>query len=167
MIDVSGLSDQYVVRALGNEDIDEILALCRENTQFYRYSEAEPEREQIISDMHITPPGVDASRKYYVGFYQDTELIAVMDIIDGYPTRETAYIGFFMMRLRLQGRRIGSAIIDEVKAYLRTAGKTAVRLAINKGNPQATRFWQKNGFAVIREVDRNGWPLLEAECAFR
>ena len=167
MIDVSKLSDQYAVRPLGNSDVNEILGLCRENTQFYRYSEAEPTREQIISDMRVTPPGVDASRKHYIGFYQDAELIAVMDLIDGYPTRETAYIGFFMVRLRLQGQQIGSAIIGEVKDCLKAAGKKAVRLAINKGNPQATHFWQKNGFAVIREVDRNGWPLLEAECAFQ
>ena len=26
-------------------------------------------------------------------------------------------------------------------------------------------FWRKNGFEVIREVDREGWPVLEAERA--
>ena len=47
--------------------------------------------------------------------------------------------------------------------YLRTIGKKAIRLAIDKGNPQSTHFWQKNGFEIIAEVDVDGWPKLVAE----
>ena len=86
-----------------------------------------------------------------------------MDLIDGYPEPETAFIGFFMMNKDLQGQGIGTAIIQETAAYLKTAGKTAIRLAIDKGNPQSTYFWKKNGFIVIKEVDRNGWTALVAE----
>ena len=47
--------------------------------------------------------------------------------------------------------------------YLRKTGKTAIRLAIDKGNPQSAHFWKKNGFKVIFEVDVNGWKKLVAE----
>ena len=163
MIEVSRLSRRYSVRPLGDDDVDDVLALCVENPQFYRYCEEEPTREQVLLDMRITPPGIGPSQKYYVGFFQGGELVAVLDLIDGYPAPETAYIGFFMLRLRLQGKGTGSALIREVTDCLKSAGKTAVRLAINKGNPQSTHFWEKNGFAVIREVRRNGWTLQEAE----
>ncbi len=165
MIEISKLSAQYDVRTLGYADVDAVLDLCLENTLFYRYCEERPTKEQVISDMRVGPPGVDPSHKYYVGFYRDGELIAVMDIIDGYPTPDIAYIGFFMVKARFQGKQIGSSIFGKVKNYLKAAGKKAVRLAINKGNPQSTHFWEKNGFSVIREVDRNGWPILVAECA--
>ena len=69
-----------------------------------------------------------------------------MDLIDGCPTPETAYFGFFMMKQQYQGKLIGSAIICEVADYLRSVGKTAIRLAIDKGNPRAAHFWKKNGF---------------------
>ena len=163
MIEVSKLSTVYDVRRLKDANAEEVLALCWENTQFYKYAEADPTLKQVQSDMHITPPGIDASHKYYVGFYQGEELIAVMDLIDGYPRPEIAYIGFFMMNKKLQGRQIGTAIIRGVEDYLRTAGKKAIRLAIDNENPQSNHFWKKNGFAVIREVDRNGWTVLEAE----
>jgi len=45
----------------------------------------------------------------------------------------------------------------------RTIGKIAVRLSIDKGNPQSMHFWKKNGFNVIKEVDVNGWTKLVAE----
>ena len=163
MIDTAKLSSKYTVRRLNENDAGEVLQLCMGNTQFYEYCEAKPERQQVLNDMRITPPGVDLSDKYYVGFYDDEDLAAVMDLIDGYPDADTAYIGFFMMNMAYQGRQVGTAIITEVLAYLRYAGKTAVRLAIDKGNPQSTHFWKKNGFIVIKEVDRNGWTALVAE----
>ena len=87
-----------------------------------------------------------------------------MDLIDGYPDPKIAYIGFFMMDIRFQGRQLGSALIREVKDYLKRDGFRAVRLAIDKANPQSNHFWKKNGFEVIREVPRDEWTVLEAEC---
>ena len=86
-----------------------------------------------------------------------------MDLVDGYPNEDIAYIGFFMMNLKYQGKQIGTGIIGEVLDYLQITGKTAVRLAIDKGNPQSTHFWKKNGFEVIAEKDVNGWTKLVAE----
>ena len=165
MMEISRLSDRFTVRRLTEADAGAVLALCRENGQFYRYCKARPILAQVLSDMRVAPPGVDRSRKHYVGFYDGPELVAVMDIVDGYPTPEIAYIGFFMMNRRWQGRQIGSGIVREVEAYLKNIGKRAVRLAIDRDNPQSTHFWRKNGFEVIREVDREGWPVLEAERA--
>ncbi|MCR5166049.1 MAG: GNAT family N-acetyltransferase [Oscillospiraceae bacterium] len=163
MIEISKISSSYDIRRLGDTDSDSILGFCRRNTQYYEYCEAEPTKEQVLNDLHITPPGIALSDKYYIGFYQNETLIAVMDLIDGYPEPEVAYIGFFMMNKDVQGKGIGTEIIREMSAYLKTEGKTAVRLAIDKGNPQSTHFWKKNGFIVIKEVDRNGWTALVAE----
>ena len=163
MIDISKISKFYDIRRLDDSDVDSILNFCQKNTQFYEYCEAEPTREQVLNDLHITPPGIGLSDKYYIGFYQKETLIAVMDLIDGYPEPEIAFIGFFMMNKDLQGLGVGTAIIQETAAYLKTARKKAIRLAIDKGNPQSTHFWKKNGFIVIKEVDRNGWTALVAE----
>ena len=163
MIDITKLSTRYNVYKLDDSDVDRILELCKGNPQYYRYTEAEPEREEILNDLHITPPGVDESNKYYVGFYHNKELIEVLDLIDGYPKTEIAYIGFFMMNIRYHGEQIGTAIVDEVQNYLKSTGKAAIRLGIDKGNPQSTYFWRKNGFEMVSEVDVNGWTKIVAE----
>ena len=165
MIDISKLSSSYDIRRMDDSDVDSILSFCRKNTQFYEYCEAEPTREQVLGDLHITPPGIGLSDKYYIGFYRKETLIAVMDLIDGYPEPDAAYIGFFMMKKYRQGQQIGSAIIRETAAYLKSIGKTAIRLGIDKDNPQSTHFWKKNGFHVISEVERDGWTALVAEKA--
>ena len=116
---------------------------------FYEYTEARPTKENILDDMKATPPGIDMQDKYYFEFFDDRELVAIMDLIDGYPKAEIAYIGFFMMNPQYQVKQIGTDIIDEV--------------AIDKGNPQSTHFWKKNGFDVLSEADVNGWTKLVAE----
>ena len=163
MIDIRELSSTCDVRMMRDEDAEEILELCLGNPQFYRYCEARAEKEQILNDLHVTPDGIGMEDKYYVGFYREGELIAVMDLIDGYPEKDIAFIGFFMMRKSCQGQGIGTQIIEEVSACLKRIGKKAIRLGIDKGNPQSFHFWKKNGFLVIREVERNGRVVLYAE----
>ena len=165
MLDYQKLNSRYTVRRLGDADADEILELCRENTQFYAYCQAQPTKEQVQSDLRLLPPGVAPEDKYYLGFYQGGALIAVMDLVDGYPQKDTAFIGFFMMKKALQGQGLGSAIIEETAAYLKSIGKTAIRLAIDKDNPQSNHFWNKNGFQVFKQVERDGWTVLVAEKA--
>ena len=163
MIDISKLSKSNSVRGLEESDVEMLVEICKQNPIFYEHTEARPTEENILDDMKATPPGIDMSDKYYFGFFEDRELVAIMDLIDGYPKPEIAYIGFFMMNPKYQGKQVGSAIVGETVCYLQSIGKTAVRLAIDKGNPQSTHFWKKNGFNVISEADVNGWTKLVAE----
>ena len=163
MIEINKLSRIYRVRRLDDSYADEILDLCRGNVQYYQYCGAEATREQIMSDLHIAPPGVETENKYYLGFYDENGLLAVMDLIDGFPEESMAFIGFFMMNIAAQGKGVGSSIIRELTACLKDAGKSAVRLGIDKENPQSNHFWRKNGFAVLREAAQERGIVLLAE----
>ena len=77
--------------------------------------------------------------------------MAVMDLILGYPQANTAFIGFFMMEAKCQGKGIGSGIIREVCIVLSRWGYRRVRLATDRENPQSNAFWEKNGFLFVEE----------------
>jgi ribosomal protein S18 acetylase RimI-like enzyme len=68
-----------------------------------------------------------------------------------------------MMNRQLQGRRIGSSIIQDLCLYLKETGLKRVLLGINKENPQSNAFWAKNGFSVIRVVEQEEGAILLAE----
>lgn len=165
MLELQKFSERYQVRRMQDADAEEILALCMQNTQYYQYCGKQPSRELILNDLHITPPGIGPSDKYYTGFYSETGLAAVLDLIDGYPDQNACWIGFFMMNKRLQGRQLGTEIIQHLCGYLREAGYTMLRLGIDKDNPQSTHFWKKNGFRVVREVKQDEGTILVAEKA--
>ena len=163
MIDIGRISSKYEAKVLNEDNTDEILGIFKGNPQFFKYSDAHPTKEQVYHDMHLLPSGMDVSDKYYFGLYNGPDLVAIMDIIDGFPTENIAYLGFFMMNQKYQGQHVGSAIINEAARYLKGIGKNIIRLVIDKSNPQSTHFWSRNGFVVFREAERNGHILMEAD----
>ena len=163
MIELSKLSERYAVRRMTEADADALFTFCKAHDAFYRYCNAELSRVRILENLRIAPPGIGPKDKYYVGFFQRDALVAVLDLIDGYPRPDVGYIGFFMVNAALEGRGVGTAIIEDVCAYLQSTGKTAVRLAIAEDNPQANHFWRKNGFVVLDKAPMDGWTALVAE----
>ena len=149
------LSDKYKVHILTNKNVDEIYDLLSKNILYYEYCPPFVTRQTIQEDMRILPPGKVIEDKYYIGICQDGKLIAVMDLNDGYPEKLIVYIGFFMMDISVQGRGIGTEIIDYLCRYLSGLGYESVRLAWVKGNPQSEHFWLKNGFTPLMETTSN------------
>lgn len=162
-IELRMLSKIYNVRKLNIDDVEMIYNFCKRNTQYYEYCGKDLSVELIEHDIKAAPPGIPMEQKYYVGFFENSKLIAIMDLIDGYPNSNCVFIGFFMMNSELQGKGIGSKIISEVLNYLQNQGFKKCQLGIDKANPQSNHFWRKNGFEVIREVVTEEGTILVAE----
>ncbi len=145
-LDVGALSQEFQVRLLAQEDIPDILRLCRGNPLFYVHCPPEPSRDSILQDMRVCPPGMGLEDKYYIGYYQEGRLAAVMDLIPGFPHKDAAFIGFFMVDAACQGTGMGSRIIGELCSYFRDRQYTQIRLGWVQGNPQSEHFWHKNQF---------------------
>ncbi len=151
-MDVSRFSNRYLVRRVGENDIEEIYALCGGNELYYKFCPPFVTRQSIADDMKALPPNKEAFDKYYLGYYDGDKLIAVMDFIMGFPDEKTAFIGFFMTDASVQNTGIGSRIIRDLCSCLRDNGLARIRLGWVKGNPQAGHFWRKNGFAETGET---------------
>lgn len=150
-MDLQQLSASYAVRRLTEADIPAVLALQSANPQFYRYHPPLPSEASIREDLSALPPGKTAADKYYAGFFSGEQLIAVLDLILGYPDAQTAFLGFFMTAAAVQKKGVGSAIVANIHACCKRLGFTRLRLAIDEGNPQSEAFWTKNGFRKTGE----------------
>ena len=119
MLHIERLSRAYRVRRLTEEDTAQILALCRSNPLYYRHCGTEPSEADIRQDMTLLPPGAAPEDKYFLGYFHGDRLAAVLDLIDGYPSAETAYIGLFMVDGRFSGQGIGSRLVEELLEELK------------------------------------------------
>ena len=162
IIETERLSKRYSVRKLGTDDVERIYSFCASHTIYYRYCGSKLTREVIENDLQITPPGISLEDKYYIGFFEEDELIAIMDLINGYPTDDEAFIGFFMINSQYEGKELGSNLISELMQYLKMQGFVACRLGIDRDNPQSTHFWKKNGFTIEKEIVREHGAILTA-----
>lgn len=148
-------SKHYTVRKLQREDTDAIFDLCRKNELYYAFCPPPVTKESIMEDMTALPPHTSIEDKYYVGYFSGDKLIALLDLIDGYPENGTVFIGLFMTDVSVQKCGIGTSIISELLEYLTASGIAAVQLAWVKGNPQSEHFWLKNGFIPVKETTSN------------
>ncbi len=163
-MEVNRLSSKYNVRELDEKELSNLLALCQSNPMYYHHCPPDVSLESLCSDMSVLPPGRSMADKHYVGFFKETELIGVMDLIEGYPNEQTAFIGFFMLSSNVQGHGVGTDIITEAFAYLKECGFDKVKLGYAKGNPQSEHFWIKNGFDRTGvEVQNEGYVVVVME----
>ena len=154
-MEINNFSDKYKVKMLNETDLDNIYALCKGNPMYYEYCPPDVTKENILEDMFALPPGKETEDKFYIGFFDSHELIAVMDIVDGYPEKGIAFIGFFMTASKVQNKGVGSEIVSGVLKCLKGEGYRAARLAWVTENPQARKFWLKNKFVPICETKSN------------
>ena len=152
------LSNTFYVRRLSIEDADLIYNLSCKNKVFYQFHPPFVTRESIQEDIRALPAGKDYNDKYYIGFFEKETLVAIMDLILDYPTKDTAFIGLFMMDFEYQNKNIGSKIISECAKYLKILGFHKIRLGVDKENPQSNAFWKKNSFVV---ADESEYILME------
>lgn len=148
---IKDLSKTFYVRKLDKDDIELIYDLSCKNHIYYQYHPPFVTRESILDDMKALPPGKSYDDKYYIGFFENDSLVAIMDLILDYPTKGIAFIGLFMTNIQYQHKGIGSNIISEITMSLKSLGYRKIRLGVDKGNPQSYSFWSKNNFNVVSE----------------
>ena len=146
MIDIQKLSTNYIVRKLTENDIDTIFDLYINNNKYFNYLDITPTKQSIIEDMNETPNGISIDSKYFIGYFKEDKLIAVVDLIDGYPQSNEAYIGLFMIDKNYQNRNIGTFIFNELKKSLKNQNFSKIKLAYINDNVEAKYFWHKLGF---------------------
>jgi RimJ/RimL family protein N-acetyltransferase len=148
---ISQCSNHYQVRELVDVDLKQVLAFYQTNPLYFEHFPPLPSLESLANDLVECPPGKELSDKFFLGFWYKERLVAILDLIDGYPTAEIAYIGLFMVDLRLAGQGLGSKIIAELLSQLATHFKK-MRLGYVENNPQSSHFWSKVGFCPTGEV---------------
>ena len=159
-MEINALSKKFYVRKLDENDVELIYDLSCKNPIFYQYHPPFVTRESIFEDMKALPQGKSYDDKFYVGFFENKSLVAMMDLILDYPEKDIAFIGVFMTNIQYQHKGISSEIICEIAMYLKSLGYKKIRLGVDKGNPQSYSFWSKNHFNVINE---DQYILMELE----
>lgn len=142
---IQELSSVYQVRKLTQKDVPTILELAKTNPYYYECVPPTVTAEAIEKDMKALPPNAILKDKFYVGFFKEKELLAVLDLIFNYPNSNSIFIGFFMMHKKYQHQGLSSQIIQEILSHI-PAPYTEVHLGVANKNEISKKFWRKNGF---------------------
>lgn len=154
-IDIKAFSSEYDVRRITEEDITSVYNLCRENRYFYRYLGRVATKESLTEVISNVSAESD-SGKYFIGFYDNSSLIAIADIIVGYPESDNAFIGWYVVDGNVQRKGIGSQIFADIRANLKSIGINKISLGCVKENEIAVNFWKGLGFTALDDEKQVG-----------
>ena len=150
-LDIEALSTSHQVRRITKDDIADVYTLCKSNQKYYEHLNNAPTVESLTEIISQIPEGAGTEDKHFVGFYKDGRLISVLDLITGYPEKDDAFIGWFMVDGHLQRQGIGSQIFADVRAAMTGQGYDYLSLSCEKENEEAIAFWQAQGFKAAAE----------------
>ena len=158
-IDIEALSTTFDVREVHDSAVTDVQLLARSNHRYWRELGARPTTAAVTSIIKDVPEG--ATEKHFLGFYDENEgLVAVMDLIVGYPDATGALIRWFTVAADRHRQGIGSQLFADVRASLAAQGVTHLTLQVpEQEGPLA--FWTEQGFEATGERDESGrWPTV-------
>lgn len=106
-----------------------------------------PDDSQTESFFNDAPPGIDPATKLHLGWFLDSDLIALAEVLFGFPNPADAYIGLLLIDPAHRGKRLGQQMLDHIFPAAKARGATRILIAVLEENAKGHRFWSKMGFA--------------------
>lgn len=150
------VSGTFTLRPLTGPDAPLVQELLEAAPDYTRRTQA---RDVAPTDgtgvLTAVPPGLDPRAKTVLGLCDDAgSLLALADVLHGWPEPDTARIGLLLVRQDAQGAGLGRLLHETLLAQVRLhAGLRLVRAGIVSTNAEvAVPFWQRMGYRPTAEV---------------
>lgn len=148
-----GAGDEAVLQALLESDPDYTV----------RVTGYPPGPSDALSLLMVRPESVPESHKVVLGLFDGDELVAVVDLLRGYPESSFVFIGLLLVQGSRQGSGVGAATMSAAERY---AGQwpevRRFRLAVVDTNAAVLGFWRRMGFEATGETRAYRYDHLES-----
>ncbi|WP_242648504.1 GNAT family N-acetyltransferase [Clostridium novyi] len=153
-----------------DNNYEDIFNLYKGNKEYAKLSNNYPiTMENVKNDVENGPTCIDITRKKFISIYNIyNELIAVLDIIDGYSfqdknNKNAIWIGLLEIDINKHNTGLGNLIVNILFDVCKKNSKTILQLGVIKENTKALDFWKKVGFKVFIEKNNGEFDLLLME----
>ncbi|MCY9836325.1 MULTISPECIES: N-acetyltransferase [Aeromonas] len=110
-----------------------------------------PNPADALEILRACPPGIGEHDKFVLAIQEEEVLLGCVDLVRGYPDKQTAYLGLLLLKECWQRRGVGSELVARLMGMAAGWGCTTLRLGVIETNAPALHFWSKHGF---KQVDR-------------
>lgn len=137
---------------LSETDLPALIHLCVRCSDFFELVEGRPAtRETAEEILGPLDPAYAPGVNHVWGIKRRGALIAVADLLDGYPAAGDWNIGLLLIDPEHRRQGVGSQFCKALMSWIASHGGSTVRLIVQQQNPGARSFWERQGFVVERE----------------
>jgi ribosomal protein S18 acetylase RimI-like enzyme len=146
--------------SLTSADRPRLLQLCRSCAAFYELIEGQPPNDETAAEI-LGPLDARYARgtKHVWGVEKEGALIAVAELLEGYPSAHDWYIGLLLVAPEHRRQAVGAQLCAALLCWMSERGASVVRLVVHQQNAGARAFWDRQGFTVEREVFKRSGRL--------
>jgi ribosomal protein S18 acetylase RimI-like enzyme len=154
------------LRAIQPDDVDAVQELIESDPGYTeRITGYPPGSSDAQSLLMMRPGSIPEDAKVVLGAWEDDELVAVVDLLRGYPNESTAFIGLLEVHGKHQRCGRGAAAYGLVEQYVAGTWPEVekLRLAVVDTNADtAVKFWVAMGFRQTGEAKPYRYDKLES-----
>jgi ribosomal protein S18 acetylase RimI-like enzyme len=154
------------LRAVEPDDVDAVQELIESDPGYTeRITGYPPGSSDAQSLLMMRPESIPEDAKLVLGAWENDELVAVVDLLRGYPNESTAFIGLLEVHGKHQRRGLGAAAYGLVEQYVAGTWPEVekLRLAVVDTNADtAAKFWVAMGFRQTGEAKPYRYDKLES-----
>lgn len=134
------------------EDLDAVLEVYRQCEDFLALGPVPTaSMEMVLKDIEISR----AEGGIFCGIYtSDEKMIGIIDYVPNnyHGESNAAYLALLMIAASNRKQGIGKAVVAAVEDEIRKDKKVnTIYSGVQVNNPQAIRFWQRNGYRIVSE----------------
>jgi ribosomal protein S18 acetylase RimI-like enzyme len=150
MITVQIRDDFLEMRPVAQDELNAVLDVYRLCEDFLALGPvATASMEMVLKDIELSKD----EGGIFCGIYTaDGAMIGVVDFVpnnyEGNP--QAAFLALLMIASPHRNQGVGKAVVDAVEHEIRKDARvTAILSGVQVNNPQAVRFWQRNGYRIV------------------
>ena len=133
------------LRELGSGDEAALQALLESDPDYtVRVTGYPPGPSDALSLLMMRPESVPESRKVVLGVFDGADLVAVVDLLRGYPGPEFVFIGLLLVQRSRQGQGVGAEAMTAVEKVMSGSGRRRAGSGSRSWTP-TPRCWASGG----------------------
>ena len=139
---------------LGVADVPSLQRFFETNPAYFVTVTGQPPGpDEAQAEMDDAPPaGWTWTSRWTIGFVDDTDaLVGMASVVSDLLAVGIWHIGLFVTATALHGTGTAYVLNDALESWARERGAHWLRLGVVRGNARAERFWERVGYAEVRE----------------
>lgn len=110
-----------------------------------------PDAAVVLEEFQSFPPDRTEADKFVFGLKSATgDLVGMLACDRDYPKEKSWWIALLMIDPAVRGQGMAKTLCADFFRFLKTQGADRVELAVFEENEAGLRFWQGQGFTLVR-----------------